>query len=160
MHRLRPQAVAVLALLLLPAPAVAQQDDQVFVDPDSPTGKQYAIPLESARRQADPNGDGRLAPPGGRPAGVAPAPLFGEGIATAANADGANKPSKQKRSTASSKLKSKQRSQADSGPLKAAINNPGAPAGGIGSTALIAAGAALVLLLGGLLGFALRRRAS
>ena len=159
MHRLRPQAVAVLALLLLPAPAVAQQDDQVFVDPDSPTGKQYAIPLESARRQADPNGDGRLAPPGGRPAGVAPAPLFGEGIATAAKANGANKSSKQKRSAAS-KPESKQRSQADSGPLKAAINNPGAPAGGIGSTALIAAGAALVLLLGGLLGFVLRRRAS
>jgi hypothetical protein len=159
MHRLRPQAVAVLTLLLLPAPAVAQQDDQVFVDPDSPTGKQYAIPLESARRQADPNGDGRLAPPGGRPAGVAPAPLFGEGIATAAKADGASKPSRQKRSTAS-KHEPKQRSQADSGPLKAAINNPGAPAGGIGSTALIAAGAALVLLLGGLLGFVLRRRAS
>lgn len=148
-----------MALLLLPAPAMAQQDDQVFIDPDSPTSKQYAIPLESARRQADPNGDGRLAPPGGRPAGVAPAPLFGEGIATASKANGADKPSKEKRSKAA-QPESKQRSQADSGPLKAAINNPGAPGGGIGSTALIAAGAALVLLLGGLLGFALRRRAS
>ena len=60
------------ALLWL-APPVAAQEEGVYVDPGSPTGKEYAIPFDSARRQADPSGGG---------AGVAPgaAPLFGVGI--------------------------------------------------------------------------------
>ena len=158
----RTSSVAVGLVLLAPVPAAAQSDD-VFIDPDSPTAKQYAIPLESARRQADPSGDGQLAPPGARPTGTGPAALFGEGIAAASRAD--------KRSgSKDSRGQSKSRGTASSGsatgsagsdnPVQAAVSNPGAPSGGIGSTLLIAAGGGLVLLIGGLAGFVLRRRSA
>lgn len=63
------------AWLVLPSAAEAQRG--VFVDPNSPAGTEYAIPLEEARRQGvgdDERGrrDGR--DPSGDP------PLFGEGI--------------------------------------------------------------------------------
>jgi hypothetical protein len=47
--RLTP-LVTGLALLLPPSGASAQEEG-VVVDPDSPAGKEYAVPLESARRQ-------------------------------------------------------------------------------------------------------------
>ena len=158
----RTFSAAVGLALLAPVPAAAQSDG-VFVDPDSPTAKQYAIPLESARRQADPDGDGQVAPPGGRPPGTDPAALFGEGIASASRA---GKSSKSKRS--GSKSDSKAGGTASDGasssgskdPVQAAVSNPGAPSGGVGSTLLIAAGGGLVLLIGGLAGFVLRRRAA
>jgi hypothetical protein len=53
------------------APPAAAQEGGVFVDPDSPAGKEYAIPLEEARRQAA--GGGGDGPSSGQP-------LFGEGI--------------------------------------------------------------------------------
>jgi len=155
-HRL--QLAALLAALLLPASAAAQ-DDGVFVDPDSPTGKQYAIPLESARRQADPAGDGRLAPPGERPTGTTAAPLFGEGIARA-RGSASKRSSKEQSSKASRPGQKENANSATEGPLKAAVNNPGAPSGGIGPTLLIAGGGALVLLLGAIVGFLMRRRSS
>src|SRR5215207_7689413 len=71
---LRALLAAVLAMIWL-APAARAQEEGVFVDPGSPTGKEYAIPLDSARRQADPSGDGA----GGAPES---APLFGSGIVT------------------------------------------------------------------------------
>jgi hypothetical protein len=52
----------------LPASAGAQ----VFVDPGSPTGQEYVIPLEEARRES--------ADPGGERNAQAPQPLFGEGV--------------------------------------------------------------------------------
>ena len=58
-----------LLCLALLVPRAAAQSDGVFVDPDSPTGKQYQLPLESARRQADPGGDGRLRLRDARPRG-------------------------------------------------------------------------------------------
>jgi outer membrane biosynthesis protein TonB len=45
-----------LAGLLAAAPASAQQPE-VQVDPDSPAGSEYAIPLEQARRQAAPDNE-------------------------------------------------------------------------------------------------------
>jgi hypothetical protein len=140
----------------------------VFVDPDSPTGKQYQLPLESARRQADPGSDGRTAPPGARPTGTGAAALFGEGIASARRAGkgsdtgrsgGKAKPSGttggSNGSSASTTLDSP-----SSSTLQSAVSHPGAPSGGIGSTLLIAAGGGLVLLIGGLAGFVIRRRST
>ena len=43
--------LACAAAFALASPAEAQ-DDQVFVDPDSPTAHEYEIPLEQARRDA------------------------------------------------------------------------------------------------------------
>jgi hypothetical protein len=65
---MRAGLVTVFVCLILAAPAVAQEDG-VFVDPDSPAGKEYAIPLEEARR----HGAGGGAPGTGQP-------LFGAGI--------------------------------------------------------------------------------
>ena len=59
----------------LALPAMAQaQGPGVFVDPESPAGTEYAIPLEEARRHGAPDAEPR---PG---AGDAAPPLFGEGI--------------------------------------------------------------------------------
>jgi hypothetical protein len=76
----------VIAFLIgsLALPAVAQgQGSGVVVDPDSPAGTEYAIPLEEARRQGAPvdeqRGGGRNADP----------PLFGEGIERAPSASAA-----------------------------------------------------------------------
>lgn len=157
---------AVGLVLIAPESGVAQTG--VYVDPDSPTGKQYQIPLESARRQADPESDGRTAPPGGRPAGTGPAALFGEGIASASRA---GKQSSSSGSKGGSKSKGSGRSNGSSASgttgsagasntLQSAVSNPGAPAGGIGSTLLIAAGGGLVLLIGCLTGYVIRRRSS
>jgi hypothetical protein len=74
-----------IALLALP-PAAAAQRGGASVDPDSPAGTEYAIPLEEARRQGagggEPGADGRA---GG---GARGAPLFGEGIEPAPSGQG------------------------------------------------------------------------
>ena len=69
-----------VCLALSAANSLAQRNG-VTVDPDSPTAKQYKLPIESARERANPRGDGKLVPPGAPPAGAAAAPLFGVGIA-------------------------------------------------------------------------------
>jgi hypothetical protein len=68
-----------IAALAIPPAAFGQRG--VFVDPDSPAGKEYAIPLEEARRQAA-GGDGE----GGNRRGGQP--LFGEGIQPADGSSG------------------------------------------------------------------------
>jgi hypothetical protein len=79
-----PRAVVAFLIASLALPAVAQgQGSGVVVDPDSPAGTEYAIPLEEARRQGAPDreqrGGGRNADP----------PLFGEGIERAPSASAA-----------------------------------------------------------------------
>jgi len=60
-------------VLALAAPVALAQDDEVFVDPGSPSGKEYALPVDSARQQAAK--DGRK-----RSSKTQAAPLFGEGV--------------------------------------------------------------------------------
>jgi hypothetical protein len=75
------RAVVAFLIGLLALPATAQaQGRGVFVDPESPAGKEYAIPLEEARRQAAPDAESRA---GG---GDAASPLFGAGITRAPGA--------------------------------------------------------------------------
>jgi hypothetical protein len=79
--RRRPKTTLALALVLaLPATAQAQERG-VHVDPDSPAGKEYAIPIDKARRDASGGGSTpfRSAPAGAAPM-VTAAPLFGQGI--------------------------------------------------------------------------------
>jgi hypothetical protein len=76
------RALGTALLLLLIAPPAMGQRGGVFVDPNSPAGVEYAIPLEQARREAA----GVSVDPGGRPSGGQAAAqtegqqLFGEGI--------------------------------------------------------------------------------
>jgi hypothetical protein len=65
------QILVLVAALALPAGAAAEEG--VFVDPGSPAGKEYAIPLAQARRDA--SGD-----QGSAPKASNDAPLFGQGI--------------------------------------------------------------------------------
>ena len=64
--------LACTAAFSLTGPASAQDD--VFVDPDSPTAREYEIPLERARRDASAD------PSAPRPYRSRSASLFGEGI--------------------------------------------------------------------------------
>lgn len=64
------------------------QDDRVFVDPEGPTAREYAIPLDAERRRADGSARGNVdvprsdPVPGGVDAG-SPAPRFGQGVTPA-----------------------------------------------------------------------------
>jgi hypothetical protein len=79
-----PRAVIAFLIGSLALPVAAQaQGRGVFVDPESPAGKEYAIPLEEARRQAAPDAASR---PGGGDAG---SPLFGQGIERATSGSAA-----------------------------------------------------------------------
>lgn len=85
--RLTPFARLFLLLVLGGAAAfpggASAQEEGVFVDPDSPAGTEYAIPVEEARREA--SGD-----PDGKDSTGAPrqAPLFGAGIKSEKRGDG------------------------------------------------------------------------
>jgi hypothetical protein len=64
-------AIAILAGVALPTQAATAQDG-VHFDPDSPAGKEYALPLDQARDEASGGAADRA--PGER------APLFGAGV--------------------------------------------------------------------------------
>ncbi len=70
----RPLCGSALVFLLWASP-VAAQEPGVHVDPNSPAGKEYAIPIDQARRQAD---GGSSAKGSHGPSGSAA--LFGAGI--------------------------------------------------------------------------------
>jgi len=83
MRRLRIIVLVVLGCGLLTAPRAAAAPDEVIFDPGSPAGKEYAIPLDDARRGAEGGGGaggaGSSAGPAGR-SGIANPPLFGAGV--------------------------------------------------------------------------------
>lgn len=68
-----------LAVTLTMAPSAVAQDLSPQVDPDSPAGIEYQLPLERAREQA--SGDRR-----GSPGAQEQAPLFGVGVEPAGRA--------------------------------------------------------------------------
>jgi hypothetical protein len=127
------------------APATAQSG--VHVDPGSPAGKEYALPLDQARREARGGGSGGAGQksPTGRSA------LFGEGIKPG-RSHGAG-------TTGSGSARAKggrSRAQTPASGAAARLSAP-ATAGG-GSPALTDGGIALaVLLAAGGLGLLLRR---
>jgi len=86
MHPPTSKLVALVALgLAIPgAGAASAQDRGVHVDPDSPAGKEYALPLDSARRDASgsPNGTGATGQS---------APLFGAGVSKATGSGGSER---------------------------------------------------------------------
>ncbi|HXR29817.1 MAG TPA: hypothetical protein VN752_01585 [Solirubrobacterales bacterium] len=74
-------AGAVVLALLVPTPQRALAKEEVFFDPDSPAGKEYALPLDQARDEAA--GVGKSDGPAGEKA-----PLFGEGVSRGGSGPG------------------------------------------------------------------------
>ena len=160
-----------IALLALPAAAAAQPSG-VIVDPESPAGTEYAIPLEEARRHGSGGGDPRA---GGEARGQ---PLFGEGIEPAPGAgssgagSGGGADGESRGATggpapngggdggpSAGRARERSVSEEDKGTpdRSAAVAVEAAGAGG-GSDTLLSAGiAAVVLAIGLLVGFGLRR---
>jgi hypothetical protein len=133
----------------------------VQVDPDSPSGKEYAIPLDDARRRASPSGETQtMGAPGG---GTAAAPLFGAGVTARAARSSAGEDASDGSDAKDSPTRSRSREDPTmSAPPPASVleaaSRPGAPSGGAGTTALLAGGAAALLVLGAGTGVVLRRR--
>lgn len=159
MQSVRVAVLAALLSIVPAAPALAQQDEGVFIDPDSPTIKEYAIPLEAERRQADPS----------QPAdewvqrGSRTSPLFGTGIITrdaaTAPARGSRADNRQRRAEATMAAGVEPQARGADHDARLATVSAGAPDGGAGALLGILGLAIGVVLVGGLLGLLLRRSA-
>ena len=154
----------VLFFLLAGTPAADAQQARVFVDPNSPTGSEYDIPLERARREASPSAEGA------QPSRSAASALFGEGISappaqtsgSAARSSRGQSANGTGRGGSAKGTSGGRRGEVRSGRtvpavVESAIKRPGAPAGGAGSLALLAAAGLAVALLGMGTGLLLRR---
>lgn len=156
---MRNALLMLLCGLAVAAPVASAQDDEVFVDPGSPSGKEYALPLDQARQQGA--SESQKAPSA---AARGNAPLFGEGVGGERSATGGERGQASRGgdggASAAAGAADAKRSAAEGAPADAAgkrISQAAAPAGtGIG--VILAAGAG-VLVLGALLGLLLRRRA-
>ena len=149
-----------LLVLALPGTALAQ-DDGVTVDPDSPTAKEYAIPLDSARREAAPATRSTATP------------LFGEGVTpdpeenstgsaagqeddgNGSTGDGRSGSTPAKRSTPASGESAQDQPVLDV--VAQAASRPGAPSDG-GATMLVAGGGIALVAAAAGAGFMARRR--
>ena len=169
---LQTGATALVAAGALAVPASAQVPGLV-IDPDSPSAKEYALPFENERRQADP----AAAPGAGVAPGVRSSPAFGAGV-TAGRGDGAQQDGAAAtggsgdpgspgsggaggggtRSGGGAEAPAAQHPPDVAETIRRATAAPGAPDGGLGGTLTIAGIAAAVLLAGGAAGLALRRR--
>jgi hypothetical protein len=161
----------------------ASAQEPVQVDPDSPAGVEYKLPLEQARRDGAPDpgdGGGRPRSGGGSGGGAgSPAPLFGAGITRGGSqggsdgdAEGAPGEGDRVGGERSDRVGGEQsEDRADAGVTGAGGRDTAGPGSGKsgsfstaaaedggGSTGLILGGIALaVVVLGGALGLALRR---
>ena len=157
---LRRGALLLLACgLTVIAPVASAQDDEVFVDPDSPSGKEYELPVNSARQQGAANDKRDRAP-------SQEAPLFGEGVERSGTPAPARAPqrsrprSRSSRTSPSKDVASATHSAQAGADVTAARKAQAATPKGDGGLAAIGGVGAGVLLLGGLAGLFLRRRAA
>jgi hypothetical protein len=139
-------ALTLAALTLAASAPAAAQDDDPRVDPDSPAGTEYRLPVDRAREQVS----------GGASAAPGAAPLFGEGVEPADTGSG-RRPSSGSAGAGSTTTTGEQPALGTSSPEIVRAQAP-PPDGGGGSLVAIAGGAAGVLLIGGLAGLAWRRR--
>ena len=141
----------------LAAPARGQEDG-VFIDPDSPSAKEYRLPLESERRQADPGQE----PSADIVQGARSSPIFGAGIVSDSGGESerakSNAGSTKNDAARSGEPQAAEPDAEDAEIVRAATSNPGPPAGGVGVALTIGGVAVGVLLAGGLAGLLLRRR--
>jgi hypothetical protein len=122
-----------LILALLAPPAALGQRGGVIVDPDSPAGAEYAIPLDQARREAAGDTSGNRGEAGGVRAGGEE--LFGEGITPAGGGSAGGGGSDGGAGGGSSGGRSGERENASGGSATESPSGPGASA----STAAVAA---------------------
>ena len=152
------RSLALLCAFAVFVPAAAAQEDGVTVDPGSPSGKEYALPIDRAREEAatrDKKGSGSQK-----------APLFGEGVGGegAGSPAGGGDPASGNAGRPGASEPAVDRPAAD-----LAAGRPGEQVtlrtraadadGGLGLGASITAALA-ILLAGGLIGLWLRRRAT
>ena len=149
-------AIAIgLASLAVGAGGAMAQHNGVFVDPDTPAGKEYALPLDTARRHAT-GGQSRATRDGDRPA------LFGAGISRRGGAEDKVEAEDGGGSTDETPSNAARGSGSESGAddgagargavAKVIADSGGGPSPGV-LTTLIAVG---VLLVGGAVGMLLR----
>jgi hypothetical protein len=149
--------IALLVLVVAAPPAIAR-DDGVSVDPDSPAGVEYAVPLDQARRDATGTAGGGSA---GTDHGQ---PLFGVGIERASAGSGGGGGAKgsggsgRSAGTGGSSGGGTQAGAGEAGRNGASAAAIEVAASGGSSTGMLSAGiAGGVLLLGLLGGLGLRR---
>lgn len=153
--RVAARLLATFVLGLALAPAAYAQTPGLHVDPNSPSGHEYAIPLDRARHDAAPGAGPSSS--GGQP--PSRAPLFGVGVqpsrsaAPGSNAKHAARGGRHSHSTGSA-------NGSASSPLsKASLQRATAtPEAGAPASLMVIGGSALVLILGATLGLSLRRR--
>lgn len=145
-------ALSVSAVLAAPAPAPAQ-DDEVYINPDSPSGVEYDLPLERARRDADPAREAS-ADVARQSQSAAP---FGTGVEP--SEDGTTG-ARQNREAGDAKAKANREARDSTLPpeVAAAAAQPVPPVDSSGSTPIYAGLGALIVALGGVIGLLLRRR--
>lgn len=158
----RALSVLLLAVLLgvtaLVAPVAAQ--DGVVIDPDSPAGKEYALPIEQARRDASagkPTGAGAagVTSQAGSATRTGGTPLFGTGISNARyRQKGANRQGDPGRD-GSSPGRGNTTSGSAAGPSSGSGVAQGSVSGSTRLWILVAGGA--VLVLGAAAGLGMRR---
>ena len=162
-RNLSATAMSLLALAL-PGTALAQEDG-VTVDPDSPTAKEYAIPIESARRDAAPadrstatplfgqgvTPEGETAETGGAPAND---DVDGAGNGSVGSGDGRSGASPPK---ANSATPGTAEDQPTLEVVAQAASRPGAPSDG-GTAVLVAGGGIALVAAAAGAGFMARRR--
>jgi hypothetical protein len=156
-------AATLLVGAVVPAQAVAASTKLppgVHVDPGSPAGKEYSIPITVARSQAaatQPTGPGQQNPPAFG-AGVTPSSTGG---ASAPSSGGSGHASGQRPATSGSR-ETRPRSRHRNRPILTASSyqQSAVGSGGAGGNAwlALAGGGGLVLVLGAAGGLALRRR--
>jgi hypothetical protein len=155
---------AVLAVLAI-APAARARGVDIRVDPASPSGTEYELPLERARQDARRSGPPTQARPAER---AAPAPAFGEGIqtpatsATAPRNQGLGQNRATPRGTAEKRTSSGAAARQTATAQLVAAPPPLSKAAGAPGSSLLGVGAiaAAVLALGAGIGLLLRWRAS
>jgi len=163
-HASLSSCVLLACLLLAPGASAQGGVDDPQVDPDSPAGTEYELPIDRARDRARGGGSGGSGGTSGAAGGQAP--LFGEGVeeeqaprsggesSTAKEAPSEQTPSS---SGGADPPRTAGERPATSAPEVARVQAP-APETGGGQLATPAAIAAGVLLIGGLAGLLLRRR--
>jgi hypothetical protein len=150
-----------ILMLVLGGGTASAQGPGVVVDPESPSGKEYAIPLESARREADPRGPESSA--GARAAGAST--LFGVGVGVSGGratgssaADGRGTKRDAGSNGAAPDSGAARRATTVPKSIAVAAASPGAPAGGIGTPLVFVASGLVIVLAGVGAGLLIRRR--
>lgn len=144
-------ACACMALMSLAGGGGAMaQEKGAHVDPDSPSGKEYKLPLEDARRDAAPGlGSGHGG--GGKP------PLFGTGISKGGMSGTKAPPAGDRTSGAGIRKIHRESGSTASATDRSEIGRPEAGGGdGLSPGILTALMALGVLLVGGIVGVSLR----